>query len=354
MALPLNLPQAPELAPVAEWDAMIADYATTGLTVHRHPMRLLRPGLQARGTVTSADLARLRHGASVSIGGLVVARQRPGTAKGVVFLLIEDEAGTVNLIVPPQVYERDRLTVRTEPLVLVDGTLERHAAAGGAINVLVRRIVPLDAADLRTERPAATVKDFSPLDERERRRILEEQPLVAVAGGAAGPADPGPASAPPARGGAIAAVGSSGGDAMATGDGGGSAGGPRAAAPDVDAADAGRTAPVGPVADGIERGSPATGGTGASRLGADHGPGDSSSRPGHSAAPRNAPRKGDRALSLAGEGETHEGEPDRSPGDDSEQRERKPTDGRVREHGGAEDFRAVAPPIMSFAQGRRR
>ena len=188
---------------------MIADYATTGLTVHRHPLRLLRPGLKARGTVTSADLEAMRHGATVSIGGLVVARQRPGTAKGVVFLLIEDETGTVNIIVPPRVYERDRLTVRTEPLVLVEGTLERHAAAGGAINVLVKRLVPLDAADLRTERPAATVKDFSPLDERERQRILEEQPLVAVGGGGADSAAPMPGTA---RTGALAAVASSGGD----------------------------------------------------------------------------------------------------------------------------------------------
>ena len=75
------------------------------------------------------------------IGGLVVARQRPGTAKGVCFLLLEDEDGTVNLIVPPPVYERDRLTVRTEPLVLAEGRLERHASAGGAINVLVNRLV---------------------------------------------------------------------------------------------------------------------------------------------------------------------------------------------------------------------
>ncbi|MDX6724191.1 MAG: error-prone polymerase, partial [Solirubrobacteraceae bacterium] len=126
LALPVDLPQAPALAPVGDWDAMIADYATAGLTVHRHPMRLLRDGLRTRGAVSSADLAALPHEARVRIGGLVVARQRPGTAKGVVFLLIEDETGTVNLIVPPGVYERDRLAVRTEPLVIVDGTLERH------------------------------------------------------------------------------------------------------------------------------------------------------------------------------------------------------------------------------------
>jgi aspartyl/asparaginyl-tRNA synthetase len=75
----------------------------------------------------------------VRIGGLV-ARQRPGTAGGVVFVLLQDEFGVVNLIVPPAVYERHQLTVRTEQLLLVEGRLERHAQAGGAINVLVNRV----------------------------------------------------------------------------------------------------------------------------------------------------------------------------------------------------------------------
>ena len=73
----------------------------------------------------------------------MVARQRPGTAKGIVFLLLEDEFGTINLIVPPDVYERHRLTVRTEPLILARGRLEKLAMAGGAINVFVKRLEPL-------------------------------------------------------------------------------------------------------------------------------------------------------------------------------------------------------------------
>jgi error-prone DNA polymerase len=132
------------------------------------------------------------HGADVRVAGLVVARQRPGTANGVVFLLLEDETGTVNVIVPPKVYERDRLTVRTEPLVVVDGTLERFASAGGAINLLVRGLAPLDAPELLDRRPRAEVKDFSMLDARELARIQAEahlhgpspQVAVAVAGGA--------------------------------------------------------------------------------------------------------------------------------------------------------------------------
>jgi error-prone DNA polymerase len=324
MALPLNLPEAPALAPVEEWDAMIADYATTGLTVHRHPLRLLRPGLKARGTVTSADLETMRHGAPVRIGGLVVARQRPGTAKGVVFLLIEDETGTVNIIVPPKVYERDRLTVRTEPLVLIEGTLERHAAAGGAINVLVKRVVPLDAADLRTERPAATVKDFSPLDERERQRILEEQPLVAVGAGGAQPAAPIPGAG---RSGALAAVASSGADGCRHEADGGVA----------------------------QTGAPSSGGASPTRSAVTAGPEHGTDPKG----PVEAPKRGAGGAATLSLADGRRGSEDRPPDDQAPDEHAGGSDGEgsenpVREHGGSEDFRAVAPPVMSFAQGRRR
>jgi error-prone DNA polymerase len=103
----------------------------------------------------------------VRVGGLVVARQRPGTAKGILFLLIEDEHGTVNVVVSPDVYERHRLAVRTEPLLLVEGRLERHASAGGAINLLARRVERLEVPD----RVAAEIKDISPLDLAELARL---------------------------------------------------------------------------------------------------------------------------------------------------------------------------------------
>src|SRR3712207_2215685 len=110
-------------------------------------MALMRPALAKQGAVSSGGLERLRHHQRVKIGGLVVARQRPGTAKGVVFMLLEDEEGTINLIVPPKIYERDRLIVRSEPLVVAEGRVERFASAGGAINVLVDRVVSLEAPD---------------------------------------------------------------------------------------------------------------------------------------------------------------------------------------------------------------
>jgi error-prone DNA polymerase len=171
LSLALELPAPPALKPLPAWEAMVADYATTGLTATTHPIGLLREQLDREGSVGIGELARLAHGAPVRVGGLVVARQRPGTAKGIVFLLLEDEHGTVNVVVSPQVYERDRLAVRTEPLLLVEGRLERHASAGGAINVLARRVTGLEVPD----RVAAEVKDISLLDLAELARQAERQ-----------------------------------------------------------------------------------------------------------------------------------------------------------------------------------
>ena len=129
LSLPLEVPDAPELRPLTPWESMIGDYATTGLTLGPHPMQLLRPSLEP-GTLSIGDLARLPHNTPVSLGGLVVARQRPGTAKGIVFLLLEDEFGTINLIVPPDLYEANRLTVRVGAAAAVRGPAG-EAAAGG-------------------------------------------------------------------------------------------------------------------------------------------------------------------------------------------------------------------------------
>jgi error-prone DNA polymerase len=170
LALPLDLPAPPPLRELSEWESMAADYATSGLTAHVHPLALLRDNLPA-DAVTSLDLERLAHGTRVKVAGLVVARQRPGTAGGIVFLLLEDEHGTINLIIPSQIYERHRLTVRTEPLMIVEGKLERFAAAGGSINVLVDQVGSVVAPD----RPLAEVKDFSLLDEQVRRGLAEQR-----------------------------------------------------------------------------------------------------------------------------------------------------------------------------------
>jgi len=170
LALPLDLPAPPALRELSGWESMLADYGTAGMTVNTHPLRLLRERLPA-GARTSRDLEQLQHGTRVQVGGLVVARQRPGTAKGIVFLLLEDELGTINLIVSARVYERHRLTVRTEPLILVEGKLERLAAGGGVMNVVVDHVESIAAPD----RLLAEVKDFSMLDEQVRLGLAEQR-----------------------------------------------------------------------------------------------------------------------------------------------------------------------------------
>ena len=182
----------------------------------------------------------------------------------------------------------------------------------------------LDAADLRTERPAATVKDFSPLDERERHRILEEQRLVAVGGGGVESAPPTPGAA---RTGALAAVASS------------------------------ETVGAHSDADGIgaRTGAPSSGGASTSRAagtaGRGHGSGPNE--------PAEAPNRGAGAATPLSLADSRRASEDRSSEDPVPDEHAGEPDGEgsenpVREHGGSEDFRAVAPPVMSFAQGRRR
>jgi error-prone DNA polymerase len=141
LALPLELPAAPRLRPLGRWQRLIADYATSGVTVGDHAMAVLRKRIEVPMLATSAQLARLPTGCAVAVAGLVIARQRPGTAKGTMFLLFEDEWGTVNLIVGRAVYERHRQLARAEPLLLARGRLERTE---GVVNVIVRELAPLE------------------------------------------------------------------------------------------------------------------------------------------------------------------------------------------------------------------
>ena len=134
----------------AEWESMLADYGTTGLTTQLASARAAARPAAGRCRRRAGTSRRSTHGTRVRVGGLVVARQRPGTANGIVFILLEDEYGTINLIVPPPVYERHRLTVRTEPLMLVEGKLER-LRRGGRRDQRAGRPGRLD----RRSRPAA-------------------------------------------------------------------------------------------------------------------------------------------------------------------------------------------------------
>ncbi|HEU5253903.1 MAG TPA: error-prone DNA polymerase [Solirubrobacterales bacterium] len=150
LALPMEPPEPPALKPLGEWGRLLADYRSTGMTVDEHPLELLRPGLDPQ-LVRSAELQRLAHGSAVEIGGMVTARQRPETANGITFLLLEDERGSVNLIVPPPVYDRHRSLVRTAPLLRARGRLERR---DGTVNVVVSELAPLRWKQPPGDRPS--------------------------------------------------------------------------------------------------------------------------------------------------------------------------------------------------------
>jgi error-prone DNA polymerase len=124
LTLPLSpTSEIPELPEQTSWERMLADYRTTSMSIGVHPLELLRPHLPAE-VASSADFEHLEHKSRVAVAGLVVARQRPATASGVVFMLLEDEHGQMNLVIPPQVYERFRPLVRGEPLLLARGRFE--------------------------------------------------------------------------------------------------------------------------------------------------------------------------------------------------------------------------------------
>jgi error-prone DNA polymerase len=138
--LPLEPSPAPELEPLGSWETVVEDYRSTGVNLGEHPLALLR-GELGDGVARSSELRRIGDGATVEVAGMVVARQRPETAKGITFMLLEDERGTVNLIVPPPVYERHRSLVRAAPLLRARGRLERR---DGALNVIVADLIALE------------------------------------------------------------------------------------------------------------------------------------------------------------------------------------------------------------------
>ena len=114
------------LKPMTEAERLVADYAAMGLTVGRHPMALRREELAMRGILRASDLRVARQGRRVRVAGMVITRQRPGTAKGFVFLTLEDETGIANIIVRPDLFARDRLVIVEEPFLIVDGVLQNQ------------------------------------------------------------------------------------------------------------------------------------------------------------------------------------------------------------------------------------
>jgi error-prone DNA polymerase len=134
--------QPSPLAPMTGEDRLSSDYGGTGLTIGRHPMAWRRAEMNALGVTRAADLAKIPHGRLVRVAGSVIVRQRPGTAKGFVFLSMEDETGVLNAIVAPPLFDRYKLVTLGERFLLIDGTLQNQ---DGVISVKAGRIAGLRA-----------------------------------------------------------------------------------------------------------------------------------------------------------------------------------------------------------------
>lgn len=123
-----------------EGQNLVADFRSLGLTLGRHPVALLRRHLDSLRMATAAEVRRCRHGAHVRAAGIVINRQRPSTASGVVFMTLEDETGHINVVVWPWVVERQRREVVGSRMVGIHGTIERE---GEVVHLVVGRIVDL-------------------------------------------------------------------------------------------------------------------------------------------------------------------------------------------------------------------
>jgi error-prone DNA polymerase len=142
---PLDAPaieRLPALAPPREGEDIVADYASLGLTLGRHPLALLRKHLQKLGVVTAKQLFERLHGKSVRVAGLVTCRQRPDTASGVVFVTLEDETGCVNVVVWRNLVDSQRRELLGARLLGVQGSIERD---GDVVHVVARRLLDYSA-----------------------------------------------------------------------------------------------------------------------------------------------------------------------------------------------------------------
>jgi error-prone DNA polymerase len=138
----------PDLPPQRAGEAVVEDYAATGLTLRAHPLALLRPVLDGLGLADTRRLAAAPPGSRVRLPGLVLMRQRPGTAKGIVFVTVEDEFGAANLVVYPDVAARHRAALVGARLLVAEGRVERETehAEVPVVHLICRRLV--DRSDL--------------------------------------------------------------------------------------------------------------------------------------------------------------------------------------------------------------
>jgi error-prone DNA polymerase len=127
---------------------LVSDFRNTGMTVGPHPMRYHRENLRRQGILSARDLLRLADGTRVRVAGAVIARQRPGTAKGFVFLSLEDETGIANAIITPQIFQENHVVVVNQRFLLIEGRLQNQ---DGVISVKAERVQQLGITRAETE-----------------------------------------------------------------------------------------------------------------------------------------------------------------------------------------------------------
>jgi len=135
------------LRPMNAEERLVADFRGTGMTVGPHPMAYHRARMNAMGIRKASELGHMPNGQHLRIGGCVIARQRPGTAKGFVFLSLEDETGVANAIINPDLFQRNRLLVGSEQFLMVEGILQNQ---DNVISVKAERVLPLDITRAKT------------------------------------------------------------------------------------------------------------------------------------------------------------------------------------------------------------
>jgi error-prone DNA polymerase len=128
------------LVPMTRPERMDADFRGTGLTIGRHPVAYNRHELNKLGACRAIDIQQLRDGSAIKVAGWVIVRQRPGTAKGFVFLTLEDETGVTNIIITPQLFDKNRRAVVNNPFLLIEGTLQNQ---DNVVSVKAKRIQAL-------------------------------------------------------------------------------------------------------------------------------------------------------------------------------------------------------------------
>jgi error-prone DNA polymerase len=126
---------------------LVADYRNTGMTVGPHPLCYERERLRDAGILAACDLHRLPDGTRVRVAGAVIARQRPGTAKGFVFLSLEDETGIANAIITPQLFQQEHVVIVNRQFLLIEGGLQNQ---DGVVSIKAERVSPLSVTQAET------------------------------------------------------------------------------------------------------------------------------------------------------------------------------------------------------------